>query len=227
MKRFWKQVTIEGGGLALDGRSVRTPARALLELPTPALAEAVAEEWRAVGERIDPRQMPLTGLANAAIDRVAPDPASFAAVLARYGESDLLYYRADDPATLAERQAARWDPLLDWARSRYDVHFETATGVMHRAQPAATVTRLAEAIGARTPFELAGLSPIVAISGSLVGALALIEGAVDAGSLWAAAQLDEEWQAEHWGEDELASRTRDSHKADFDAGVRFLDLLSR
>ena len=225
MKRFWKEVTIEGGGIALDGKPVRTPGRAPLELPTPALAEAVAGEWRTVASEIDPRAMPLTGLANAAIDRIAPDPQAFAAGLAAYGESDLLYYRAELPEPLVARQAAAWDPLLEWARSRYDVHFETATGVMHRAQPAATVARLADAVGALDAFRLAGLSPVVTVTGSLVAALALLEGAAHAETVWQAAQIDEAWQAEQWGEDDLAIRTRDAHRADFMAGARFLSLL--
>ncbi len=225
MKRFWKTVTIADGAIALDGRPVRTPARAALTLPTPQLAEAVAEEWRSVGEELDPRAMPLTGLANAAIDQVAPNPAPFAADLARYGESDLLCYRAELPEPLVARQAAQWDPLLDWARTRYDVHFETTAGIMHRPQPAATIARLNEVVAAIDPFRLAALSPLVTISGSLVAALALLEGAADHETVWRAAQLDEDWQAEQWGEDDLAIRARDVRRADFDAGVRFLSLL--
>jgi chaperone required for assembly of F1-ATPase len=225
MRRFWKDVTVENGQVALDGKPVRTPGRAPLALPTPALAEAVADEWRAVGEKIDPRAMPLTGLANAAIDRIAPDPAPFASGLAAYGESDLLYYRAAEPGPLVTRQAESWGPLLDWARSRYDVHFETTAGVMHKAQPEATIARLAEAVAALDGFRLAGLSPVVTVSGSLVGALALLEGAVDTETLWQAALVDELWQAEQWGEDALAVQTRDAHRADFDAGARFLALL--
>ncbi len=225
MKRFWKDVTVDAGQVALDGQPVRTPARAPLALPTPALAEAVAEEWRAVAETIDPRAMPLTGLSNAAIDRIAPDTASFAASLARYGESDLLYYRAESPEPLVARQAEAWDPLLDWARGRYDVHFETATGVMHRAQPAATIARLGEAVAALDPFRLAALFPLVTVGGSLVGALALLEGATDAESLWQAAHVDELWQAEQWGEDELALQARNAKRAEFDAGVRLLGLV--
>lgn len=226
MKRFWKEVTVEpGNGIALDERPVRTPGRTALALPTLALAEAIAEEWRAVGETLDPRAMPLTGLANAAIDRIAPDPAAFAAGLAAYGESDLLYYRADDPAPLVERQTAAWDPLLDWARRRYDVHFEPVAGVMHRAQPEATVARLGEAVAALDAFRLAGLSPVVTISGSLVAALALVEGAATADSVWRAAHVDEDWQAELWGEDVLATQARAARRAEFDAGVRFLGLL--
>ncbi|KRC81232.1 ATP12 family chaperone protein [Sphingomonas sp. Root241] len=226
MKRFWKHVTIEpGNGIALDGKPVRTPGRAPLALPTPQLAEAVAGEWRTVRETVDPRAMPLTGLANAAIDRIAPDTAAFAAGLAAYGESDLLYYRAEGPPPLVERQRAAWDPLLEWARGRYDVHFETTAGVMHRAQPAATVARLREAVAALDAFRLAGLSPLVTVSGSLVAALALLEGAADRETVWRAAEIDEDWQAEQWGEDELAVQARDAHRADFDAGARFLGLL--
>lgn len=225
MKRFWKEVTVENGQVALDGKPVRTPGRAPLALPTPALAEAVAEEWRAVGETIDPRAMPLTGLANAAIDRIAPDTATFAAGLAAYGESDLLYYRAEDPIQLIERQADAWDPLLDWARGRYDVHFETTAGVMHKPQPEATLARLSEAVHALDAFHLAGLSPVVTVSGTLVGALALLKGAVEAETLWQAAHVDELWQAELWGEDALALEARQNRRTEFMAGVQFLGLL--
>ncbi|MES2442947.1 MAG: ATP12 family protein [Pseudomonadota bacterium] len=227
MKRFWKQVSVEpGNSLALDGRPVRTPGRALLALPTPALAEAVAEEWRAVSGDIDPRAMPLTGLANAAIDRIDPAREAFAAALAAWGESDLLCYRAEAPEPLIARQDAAWDPLLDWARRRYDVHFETTAGIVHRAQPPATLARLSEAVAALDAFRLAGLSPLVTVSGSLVAALALLEGAADAETVWRAAQVDEAWQAEMWGEDELATQARSAHRADFDAGARFLALLA-
>jgi chaperone required for assembly of F1-ATPase len=227
MKRFWKDVTVDAErGVRLDERPVRTPGRVPLLLPTDILAEAVADEWRDVADDIDPRAMPLTGLANAAIDRIAPDPAAFAAGLANYGESDLLCYRADSPPDLVARQAALWDPPLDWARDRYDVHFEIVTGVMHRPQPEATVERLGTAIAARPAFELAPLSPIVTITGSLVLALALAERAIEAEAVWAAANLDEDWQAEHWGEDDLAVKARETRQHDFEAAARFLSLVS-
>ncbi|MEH3123757.1 MAG: ATPase [Sphingomonas phyllosphaerae] len=226
MKRFWTEVTVDADrAIRLDTRPVRTPGRAPLALPTLALAEAVADEWRAVGETLDPRAMPLTGLANAAIDRIAPAPAGFAAGLAAYAESDLLCYRADAPAELVARQAAAWDPLLDWARDRYDVHFEIVTGVMHRAQPPATVARLAEAVASRDAFALAPLSPLVTLTGTLVGALALAEGAVMPDGLWTAAMVDEDWQAERWGEDLLATQARAGKRRDYDAAARFLSLL--
>lgn len=231
MKRFWKDVAVTdeagGHGIALDGRPMRTPGRAALAVPSPALAEAIVDEWRAVGDEIDPRAMPLTGLANAAIDRIAPDPAAFAVGLAQYGESDLLCYRAEGPVELVARQRAAWDPVLDWGRGRYDVHFELVTGVMHVAQPGATTARLAEAIAAHDAFMLAPLSPIVSLTGSLVLALALAEGAVAPDAVWTAANVDEDWQIEQWGEDTLAAAATAGRRAEFDAAVRFLELLKR
>ncbi len=225
MKRFWTEVGVDAREVRLDGRPVRTPGRLPLVLPTDALAEAVAGEWRSVDAAIDPRAMPLTGLANAAIDRIAPDPARFAEGLARYGESDLLCYRADDPPELVARQAALWDPPLAWARGRYDVGFEVTTGIVHRAQPSATIARLGEAVGALGAWRLAGLSPVVTITGSLVLALALAERAMTVDAVWAAAQADEDWQAERWGEDALAAEARDARRRELGAAAAFLAAL--
>ena len=229
MKRFYGQATAspEEGGVAilLDGRPVRTPGRNLLRVPTEELAEAIASEWNAQGETVDPRSMPLTGLANAAIDRVAPDPAGFARTLADYGESDLLCYRAEGPQSLVERQEQGWGPLLAWARTRFGVELETTTGVMHRRQPAETVERLGRAAAARSPFQLAGLAPLVTIAGSLIVALALAEGAIGLDSAWDAAMLDEAWQAEQWGADPLAAASLQNRRREFEAAYRFLTLL--
>ncbi|WP_326524885.1 ATP12 family chaperone protein [Sphingomonas sp.] len=230
MKRFWKDVTVasegDGFGIALDGKPIRTPGRARLAVPTAALAEAIADEWRGVDGDIDPRAMPLTGLANAAIDRIASVRPDFAQSLARYGESDLLCYRAAEPEPLVARQQAAWDPLLDWARGRYDVHFEIAAGAMHTPQPRATLVRLDEAVAARDAFELAALHHVVTVTGSLVLALALVEGAADPDTIWRAARIDDDWQAEQWGEDALAVAATAAHRADFDAGARLLALLT-
>jgi chaperone required for assembly of F1-ATPase len=229
VKRFYKTaaaVREDGGfGVSLDGRPVKTPGRNGLVVPTRGLAEAIAAEWGGQGDEIDPLAMPLTGLANAAIDRVVPDPEAFARSLARYGESDLLCYRAEGPRPLVRRQAELWDPLLDWARRRFGVEFETVSGVMHRPQPEATVAALASAVAAYDPFRLAALSPLVTVSGSLLIALALAEGEVGLEPAWSAATLDEAWQAEQWGDDPLAAAAHDSRRRDFDSGYLFLTLL--
>lgn len=226
MKRFYTAATVGAGrSILLDGKPVRTPGRNDLAPPTDALAAAIADEWNGQGDRIDPRSMPLTGLANAAIDRIAPDPAAFARGLAAYGESDLLYYRAEGPASLVARQQECWDPILAWARQRYDVAFSLAAGVIHVPQPAETAARLADAAAGRDPFALAGLSPLVTISGSLIVALALAEGAIGLDEAWAAAALDERWQIETWGEDAEAVAALANRRRDFEAAARFLALL--
>ena len=229
MKRFYKTVSVEpvagGHAIRLDGRAVKTPKRAELTLPTAALALAIAAEWDAQTGDIDPRAMPLTGLANAAIDHVASDPGAFVAMLAAYGETDLLCYRADTPSELVGHQAESWDPLIDWAQQRYDVEFEIVHGVMHCPQPPETVARLTAAIHGYGAFQLAALQPLVTIAGSLVIALALAEGEIDARAAFDIAHLDELWQVERWGEDDLAARLREAHARDFKAAARFLALL--
>ena len=229
VKRFYDQATIrpEEGGFAilLDERPVKTPARNALRVPTQGLAQAIAEEWNAQGKDIEPRSMPLTGLANAALDRIAPDPDAFAASLARYGESDLLCYRADTPDPLVRRQSELWDPILAWARRRFDVDFEVVCGIMHKPQHEGTLRQLAHAVAARGPFELAALSPLVTIGGSIIIPLALAEEAIDLDTAWAAATLDETWQAEQWGEDIEAAAALEARRQEFAAGYRFLTLL--
>ena len=229
MKRFYKLAAPapgEGGvAILLDGRPVKTPARRPLAVPTEELADAIAAEWNGQGETVDPRSMPLTGLANAAIDRVAPDPASFATTLAAYGETDLLCYRSEGPAELVRRESVSWDALLGWARLRFDIEFEVAEGVMHRAQPARTVEQLGKAVAARDPFRLAALSPLVTIGGSLVAALAVVEEETTAEGAWEAVAVDESWQLEKWGEDAEARTALDNRRRDFLAAARFLSLL--
>ena len=229
MKRFWKDVSVapegEGWGIQLDGRSVRTPARASLIVPNEGLANAIAEEWRSVEDAVDPRAMPLTGLANAAIDRVTPERRAFAGGLARYAEADLACYRSEWPPELVERQKAAWDPVLAWARRRYDVDFSTTSGLMHVPQPQATVERLAHAVEALDAFRLAGLSPLVTIGGSLVAALAVLEKAITADEVWKAVSVDERWQLEQWGADAEAESALENKRRDFMAAARFLGLL--
>lgn len=229
MRRFWKDAEAlaegDGWGVALDGKPVRTPARAALVVPVQALAEAIAAEWRAAAKTVDPRAMPLTGLANAAIDQVAADRAGFAVGLARYAEADLACYRAEGPRPLVERQAASWDALLAWARRRFDVDFAVTSGLMHVAQPPATVERLAHAVATLDPFRLAGLSPLVTIGGSLIAALAVVEKALTPEQAWAAVSVDEAWQLEQWGADAEAEAALEGRKRDFLAAARFLELV--
>jgi chaperone required for assembly of F1-ATPase len=229
VKRFWKAVEVErengGWAIRLDGRPVRTPARAALVVPTEPLALAIAEEWAGCGDEVDPRAMPLTGLANAAIDRVAPDQRAFAQGLAEYAEADLLYYRAEGPSPLVERQAECWDPLLGWMRRRYDIDCAITAGVVHVPQPKATVERLAHAVAALDAFHLAGLSPLVTIGGSLVAGLAVLETAVTPERAWNAVSVDERWQLDQWGSDSEAETALGNRRRDFMAASRFLELL--
>ena len=229
MKRFFEEaVSIASGrgwGVALDGKPLATPGRAALEVPTRGLADAIAAEWNGQEVDIDPSAMPLTGLANAAIDRIAPDPAPHARDVARYCESDLTCYRAEQPVALVARQAESWNPLLDWARETFGVELEVITGIVHRAQPEASVARLGEEVAALDAFRLAALTPLVTIGGSLVAALALVSGAFEEDAVWAAVTVDEDWQAGQWGADAGAIVARDSRRRDFAAATRMWRLL--
>jgi len=229
VKRFWKQVSTlaEGDGWAirLDERAIRTPARSPLVVPSEALAAAIAEEWRSVEGEIDPRAMPLTGLANAAIDRIAPDREAFASGLAKYGEADLACYRSEWPPELVSRQEASWDELLAWGRRRYDVDFSTTTGLLHVPQAQATIDRLGQAVAELDAFQLAGLSPLVSNGGSLIAALAILEKAMSVEAAWDAVSIDERWQLEQWGGDSEAERALKNRRADFFSAARFLELL--
>jgi chaperone required for assembly of F1-ATPase len=229
MKRFWRHAAAVPHGDAwtveLDGRGLRTPARAQFVVPNEALARAVANEWDEAGDKVDARAMPFTGLANAAIDRIAPEPATMARNLAGYCETDLLYYRAEAPPALARRQEESWGPLLAWARSRYDVDFRITEAIAHVAQPQETVERLANAVAALDPFRLAALAPLVTIGGSLVATLALLERAVTAEEAWQAVSIDERWQLEKWGADAEAETALANRRRDFMAAGDFLKLL--
>ena len=224
MRRFWKEAAVvESGdvwGIALDGRPVRTPQRAPLAVESRALAEAIAAEWQAVGETIDPAAMPMTGLTNAAIDLAA-----FAEPVAAYASSELFCYREDRDAALLAEQAALWNPLLGWAEGRYGVEFAITQGILPIDQPPATVTALRAAVLALDPWRLTALPPLVTIGGSLVAGLALVEAAHDADHLWQAVSLDELYQERRWGSDELATAARATKQADWDNAARFLNLL--
>ena len=229
MKRFWKSVEVEhsseGWAIKLDGRPLRTPAKVPLIVPTEALARAIAEEWSGSEATVDPRAMPLTGIANAAIDRVAPEKTAFAGGVARYGESDLACYRSEWPPELVRLQTEAWDALLAWARRRYDVDFATTSGLTHVPQAQATIDRLSHEVASLDPFRLAGLSPLATIGGSLLAALAVLEKAMTPEEAWRAVSIDERWQLEQWGSDSEAELALDNRQRDFFAAARFLELL--
>ncbi|WP_339950315.1 ATP12 family protein [uncultured Albimonas sp.] len=229
-KRFWTQAaatqTAEGWGVALDGRPLRTPGKAALIAPTRALAEALAAEWDAQTEIVDPSSMPLTRSVNTAIDRVADKHAEVVEAVAAYAGSDLLCYRAPHPARLAARQAEAWDPLLDWAAREHGARLLCAEGVMHVSQPEAALVRLHAATAAHDPLALVALHELTVLSGSLVIALAVSAGQIGAEDGWARSRVDEEWQAEQWGEDGEAAAMAARKRADFLAARRLLDLIS-
>ena len=227
-RRFYKDATVEeaeGGFIVhLDGRPLRTPGKAPLVVPSRGIAEAMAEEWRAQDEKIDPRTMPFTRTANSAIDKVAPQHPEVADMLAEYGDSDLLCYRAESPAELVARQAERWDPLLDWAAREMGARLEPRAGIMHAAQPEAALRRLAERTHAFSPFELAAFHDLVALTGSLVLGFAATRSEHDAEELWALSRLDETFQEELWGEDEEAQQAAEIKRLAFLHAHRFFAL---
>ncbi|QJB70434.1 ATP12 family chaperone protein [Parasphingorhabdus halotolerans] len=229
MKRFYNKVQIasevKGFAIQLDGRPVKTPARNLLILPTKALAGAIAAEWEAQGEDIDPATMPLTALAQGALDQVVRERERIVSRIAGFADSDMLYFRAEETQqALADHQAEKWDPLLEWARARFDVSFHLVRGIMHESQPDETIIRLGQAVEAQDDFTIAAMLSLVGLSGSLVATLALVETAYDAQTLWSLANLEELWQEEQWGRDDLAVATREIKRAEFEAAVRFLEL---
>ena len=229
MTRFYKAAeaipTDAGWDVRLDGRPVKTPGRTALAVPGEALARAIAQEWQDQGETIVPTSLPLTGFANAAIDQVLPDVGTFRGQIAAYAASDLLCYRADDPAELIDRQAAAWDPLLAWAQDRYGVRFVVTSGIMPVEQPAATLAGLRGAVEAIDPWLLPGAIVLTQVGGSLVGALAVLEGQITAEALFDVASLDELWQVEQWGEDYEAAERLAARRVDFLRAADYCTLV--
>lgn len=227
-KRFWTTATAEpaegGFTVRLDGRPVKTPAKAPLVVPTRTLAEAIAAEWDAQQGKVNPEIMPLTRAANSAIDKVAPLRTEVIAELARYGGTDLLCYRTHGPAALTVRQAAAWDPLLDWAASALQAPLTITAGVIPVDQPAASLARLTARVAAFSNFGLAGLHDLVAISGSLVLALAVAERRLTAEAAFQASRVDNLWQSEQWGSDDEEARIEARRHAAFLQADRFLGL---
>ena len=228
-KRFWKDVTIsesEGGyGILIDGRPTRTPNKQAHSLPSSALAEAVAAEWRGVGEYLDPNEMPLTRILNTAMEGVAPRLIETADDIAKYAGSDLLCYRATAPTRLVEKQNELWDPVLDWALERHRWRFNLAAGVMHVPQPQETLIEIQDHVRKITdPLRLAALHVATTLTGSAVLALALADKAFNADTIWTAAHVDEDVQMAIWGHDEEALARRARRLTEFNAAAKFLGL---
>ena len=230
-KRFWQDaaVTERSGGfsVALDGRAVKTPAKADLVVPTQALAQEIASEWQAQDGRIVPASMPVTCAANAAIDKVAHQHAEVAQLIAAYGDADLLCYRADSPAELVARQRELWDPLLGWAASALGADLKTVTGVIHVPQEPAVLARLSSMVHALDTFELTAFHDLVSLSGSLVLGFAAIQDLKPPQILWQLSRVDEIWQEEQWGVDEEAQDQIVKKESDFLNAKRFFDLSRR
>jgi len=223
MKRFYSDVSVgQGNTVLLDGKPIKTPARATLVLPTRALAEAIAEEWRGLGEEILPAAMPLTKFANTAIDRVVGREGEVVDQIMAY-TNDLVCYRAAAPAELAARQHAQWDPLLDWAAGRY-APLTTGTGIAHIKQSNEALAAYRAAVAAYDAFALTALHTAATATGSLVLALALAEGRLDAQEAFALSRLDETFQSEKWGADAEAERRAGTVLAELQAATRFMEL---
>lgn len=228
MKRFYKEARaaqVAGGWqVQLDGRGVRTATGRPQVVPRQALATALASEWAAQEETIVPASFVLRDMADYAIDVVTPDPAALRATLLGYAETDTLCYRADPGEALYRRQLERWETLLAAAEARHGVTFERISGIMHRPQPAETLARLGEHLAVLDPFALAALNTLTSLAASLVIGLAALEPGADAGVLWIAAELEEEWQAEQWGRDAEAEERRARRAAAFADATRFANL---
>jgi chaperone required for assembly of F1-ATPase len=231
--RFYKAVTVAAGAddgeagphtICLDGKPVRTPGRRALAAPVPELAHALADEWAVQGEYIEPAKMPLTRLANTIIDGVAAAQDQVAAEIRKYLASDLLFYRAQAPAPLRARQAQRWDPVVSWAREALGAEFKLGAGVVHVAQPAAALEAAAAALP-HDPWRLGALHAATTLTGSALIALALLRRAITPEAAWQAAHVDEDWNMEQWGSDEIALARRGFRFADFAAAALVLQTL--
>ena len=228
MKRFYKDVAVEaaesGWRVTLDGRPIRTQGGAAQIVPTRALAEALADEWRAQGDAIDPKSFILRDLADYAIDRVAPDPTAATARLLPYADTDTLCYRADPEEPLYRRQHELWEPLLQAAEARHGVRLERISGVVHRPQRPETLSRLREVLAALDPFTLTALETLTSLAASLAIGLLALEPGADPDALFAAANCEQDWQAEQWGWDAQAEQGRELRRNAFAQATRFARL---
>lgn len=228
MKRFYNSVDIaaeeNGFSVRLDNRPVKTPAKNALQLPSQPLAAAIAAEWDAQEEDIDAHGMRLTRLANSAIDRVTEHRGAVMAEIAGFADTDLVCYRAAEPAALAERQEAGWGPLIAWVAERHGIDLVTTTGLLPVAQTARSTAAVAAAIDAFDAFSLAGLHLVTSACGSVVLGLAVADGRIDGAAAWELSLIDETFQIEEWGEDPEATKRRAGLLEDITAAAEYLRL---
>lgn len=229
MKRFWKDVRAEGGEgifrVLLDGRAVKTQGGRAQVIPTLALAQALTAEWAGQGEDVDPAGFILRDLADVAIDSVAQNRAGTIETLLRYADTDTLCYRAEPEDALRARQEELWEPLVAAAEARWDVRFSRISGVIHQPLPAQTLARLCKALDAQDDFTLSALTTMASLAASLIIAMAAQQDGADAEALWAAAELEEQWQADLWGREEEAEHRRARRFAAFSAAMQFAGLV--
>jgi chaperone required for assembly of F1-ATPase len=224
-RRFYENATVtatpDGHAVQLDGKPLHTPARRPLAAPTPALAQALAAEWNAQTEVVDPAKMPLTRLANSIIDGVAQTAQPVADEIKKYLASDLLFYRAGEPQGLVERQARHWDPILQWAAETLGAKFYLGEGVVHVAQPESALETV-RAVVPDDPWRLGAAHIVTTLTGSALIALAMARGALSTEAAWQAANVDEDWNMERWGRDEMAMQRCDFRLAEFQAAAAVL-----
>ena len=229
LKRFWQKVEIvrqgQNYGIALDNRPVKTPLKRPLLVPSEALAAQIADEWRAVENKVDFHKMPYTRFAHAALDQAVDERAEIAAKIGLYGETDLLCYRAETPQELADRQKAAWGPLLDWSGQELAAPLRATAGIVHISQPLESLQNLRQHVQAFSGFGLTALYDWVTISGSLILGLAVAMGRISAAEAWVLSRLDETWQEEQWGVDDDAHELAESKRATFLLVERALSLI--
>ncbi|MBV9346384.1 MAG: ATPase [Pseudolabrys sp.] len=228
LKRFYKEASVGAAApyaVFLDGKPVKTPRQRSLAAPARDLAHAIAAEWNAQGDQVDPSTMPLTRLANVVIDAVADNARAVAQEIENYLGSDLVCYRAGEPAGLCAAQARAWDPVLAFVREKFGARFTLAEGVMHTPQPQEAIAAAAKAIPA-DPWTLAAVSTVTTLTGSALIALALSHGALSVEDAWAAAHVDEDWQMAQWGRDTLALERRDLRYREMQAAAKVLAARS-
>ncbi len=221
-KRFYKEVSVTSElAIMLDGKAVKTPGKRPLKLPTPALADAIAEEWRGQGTHIDPSTLPLTKFANTALDRVSPDRARILAEIVDFAGSDLVCYRAETPAALVDRQARHWDPAIAWALRTLDASFVVTAGVVHRRQPDRALAAMQSHVANFDDFTLTALYNMMTLTGSTLIAAMTIAGDIAPEGAWASAHVDEDFQIEQWGMDEEAADRRERRLLEYLACAKF------